>query len=99
MTVPLNKQQLDELQTDLAALEVSLQELLDSTRVGTQPVSLKDNIGRLSRMDEMHNQSILVANRNVIKNRLKQIKISKLRIADSSYGVVPSVMRISRFQD
>jgi len=83
----LDVSQIEELKVDLAALEISIQELLDSTEVGTKPVTLKDNIGRLSRMDEMHNQSILVANRNVLKNRLKQIKIAKLRIEDDAYGI------------
>ena len=83
----LNKTQLEELQVDLAELELSLQELLDNTESGTKPVKLKDNIGRLSRMDEMHNQSILIANRNVLKNRLRQVKIAKLRIEDDLYGI------------
>ena len=87
MTVTLDKEQLQELKVDLAELEVSLQELLDKTEDSSRPVNLKDNIGRLSRMDEMHNQSILVANRNVIRNRLKQVKIAKLRMDDDSYGV------------
>jgi DnaK suppressor protein len=83
----LNVSQVEELKADLAALEVSIQALLDSTEIGTKPVKLKDNIGRLSRMDEMHNQSILVANRNVLMNRLKQIRIAKLRINDDAYGI------------
>jgi len=83
----LTRLQIEELQIDLDELEISIQELLDNTEGGTRPVKLKDNIGRLSRMDEMHNQSILVANRNVLKNRLKQVKIAKLRIEDESYGV------------
>ncbi len=86
MTRPLSKAQIEELQLDLANLEISMQELLDNTEDGTRPVKLKDNIGRLSRMDEMHNQSILVANRNVIKNRLKEVKRAKQRVMDDVYG-------------
>jgi DnaK suppressor protein len=82
----LSDDQLASLTQDLADLEVSLQELLDSTEGGTKPVKLKDNIGRLSRMDEMHNQSILVANRNVCKNRLKEVKRAKQRMLDEIYG-------------
>lgn len=86
MTSTLAGPQLKELQADLLALEVSLQELLDKTEAGTKPVKLKDNIGRLSRMDEMHNQSILVANRNVIRNRLKEVVRAKQRFVDELYG-------------
>ena len=81
------KLQLEELLADLVKLESSIQELLENTESGTKPVKLKDNIGRLSRMDEMHNQSILVANRNVLKNRLKQIALARLRIEDGTYGI------------
>jgi DnaK suppressor protein len=83
---PHSKSQLDELNADLVELEESIQELLNNTEGGTKPVKLKDNIGRLSRMDEMHTQSILVANRNVLKNRLKQIKLAKLRFNEKTYG-------------
>lgn len=86
MTQALSVAQRKELQLDLTDLEDSLQELLDKTEGGTRPVKLKDNIGRLSRMDEMHNQSILVANRNVIKNRLKEVKRAKQRMRDENYG-------------
>jgi DnaK suppressor protein len=82
----LSVEQIEELKVDLSELEVSMQELLDKTEDGTRPVKLKDNAGRLSRMDEMHNQSILVANRNVIKNRLVEVKRAKLRIKDDNYG-------------
>jgi DnaK suppressor protein len=86
VTGNLEEAQLEELKVDLSDLEVSMQTLLDDTVDGTKPVKLKDNIGRLSRMDEMHNQSILVANRNVIKNRLVEVKRARQRIKDDIYG-------------
>ena len=86
MTTALSEEQLEELKVDLSDLEISMQLLLDNTEDGTKPVKLKDNAGRLSRMDEMHNQSILVANRNVIKNRLVEVKRAKRRIEDDTYG-------------
>lgn len=86
MTGTLEEAQLDALKVDLSDLEVSMQTLLDNTEDGTKPVKLKDNIGRLSRMDEMHNQSILVANRNVIKNRLVEVKRARQRMKDDTYG-------------
>lgn len=64
-----------------------LETLLNATEAGSQPVKLKDNQGRLSRMDEMHNQSILNANRTLSANRLKAAKLSKARLAEGLFGV------------
>ena len=86
MADDLNARQLSELKTALENVENDIQELLSSTADGAQPVKLKDNQGRLSRMDEMHNQSILLANRNVAKNRLKSIALAKKRFDDETYG-------------
>ena len=86
MSQPLTPKQLKILEDDLDALEVSLLELLVKTEASSKPVNLKDNVGRLSRMDEMHNQSILLANRAVTKNRLRQIKFAKQRLRDDVYG-------------
>ena len=84
--VELTREQLDHLGLVLRELEADLQGLLSSTEQDAQPVKLKDNQGRLSRMDEMHNQSILVANRNVTSNRLKSVRSAQQRIAKGSYG-------------
>ena len=56
----LNDQQREELIKDLEDLEASLIELLDLTQSKTKPVSLRENIGRLSRMDEMHNNFLRI---------------------------------------
>ena len=82
----LSADQVTELEQDLQNLKTSLDELLTATESGTKPVKLKDNTGRLSRMDEMHNQSILIANRNVTKNRLKQVIAAIARISADTYG-------------
>lgn len=82
----LQPQQLEALQEALDRLKSSLEQLLIDTDGGAQPVKLKDNQGRLSRMDEMHNQSILLANRNLTKNRLIKINEAKRRLLDGSYG-------------
>ena len=82
----LTDAQLAQLRDALLELAQSLEDLLESTESGTRPVKLKDNIGRLSRMDEMHNQSILKANRNVIANRLKRIKVALSRMDGGTYG-------------
>lgn len=78
--------QLAEIRADLGTLKESLEALLTSTEAGTKPVKLKDNQGRLSRMDELHNQSILKANRNVTTNRLKQVNAAIQRLESGIYG-------------
>ena len=79
-----------ELETDLVQLKLDLEELLNITEANAQPVKLKDNAGRLTRMDEMHNQSILLANRNVTKNRLRQVSVAQARIDKEQYGYCSS---------
>lgn len=86
MDEDLSANQFMELESDLQKLKLSLEDLLAATESGTKPVKLKDNAGRLSRMDEMHNQSILVANRNVTKNRLNQVAAAIDRIKNDTYG-------------
>jgi DnaK suppressor protein len=88
--VDITSKQLREMQILLDELKVSLSDLLAKTEVGSQPVKLKDNAGRLTRMDEMHNQSILIANRTVIKNRLIQVGLAQQRMKDGSYGYCTS---------
>lgn len=86
MSDELSDDQVNELARDLQQLELELVELLEATQAGTKPVKLKDNQGRLSRMDELHNQSILVANRNVTENRLKAVRAAQVRLSDASFG-------------
>ena len=82
----LTSEQRQELEADLVTLEEYLAAILESTEAGARPVNLKSNIGRLSRMDEMHNQSILKANRNVITSRLQKTRRALHRIRDGAYG-------------
>lgn len=86
MTDELNHAQRQELEADLHVLRHNLEALLAATESGAKPVQLKDNKGRLTRMDEMHNQSILLANRNVTKNRLRQVIAALARIDEDQYG-------------
>ncbi len=82
----LSASQVQELEADLLQLKKDLKDLLATTESGAKPVTLRDNVGRLSRMDEMHNQSILLANRNLTKNRLKQVIPAIARIGNDTYG-------------
>ncbi|MFT5210591.1 MAG: DnaK suppressor protein [Flavobacterium sp.] len=86
MSDTLSKSQCDDLASDLKLLQEEFESLLSLTESSAQPVKLKDNAGRLSRMDEMHNQSILLANRNLTKRRLKQTLIALEKIKLGSYG-------------
>lgn len=86
MSETLTAAQKTELAADLHALKASLEALLAATADGEKPVQLKDNKGRLTRMDEMHNQSILKANRNVTRNRLQQVLAALRRIEGDGYG-------------
>lgn len=83
----LTPDQLQDLAASLTDLEQALREVLDKTESGTAPVKLKDNVGRLSRMDELHNQSILKANRTVIGNRLKTVQRARVRLDEGDYGL------------
>ena len=78
------------LKASLNRLEQELKELLSLTEAGAKPVMLKENQGRLSRMDELHNQSILVANRTVTRNRLKAVLLEKQRLEVGGYGICTS---------
>ncbi len=82
----LTTEQRAELKADLVVLSGRLNDLLSATADGEKPVQLKDNKGRLTRMDEMHNQSILKANRNVTRNRLQQVRAAISRLEEGSYG-------------
>ena len=86
MTEELTDKQIVELRDDLDKLAAELAQLLDATESGAKPIKLKDNQGRLSRMDELHNQSILKANRNVTSNRLKAVIAAGVRITQGTYG-------------
>lgn len=82
----LTDEQLTALTDSLSVLQQELEALLSATEVGAKPVKLKDNQGRLSRMDELHNQSILMANRNVTQNRLRAVLAAFVRIENGSYS-------------
>ena len=86
MTQALDEATRLEMRQELQALAARLSSLLTNTESAAEQVPLKENASRLSRMDEMHNQSILRANRTVTRNRLIEIKKAFGRIEDGSYG-------------
>ena len=86
MSDELSDTQIAELAEDVQTLQRDLESLLATTESDAEPVKLKDNAGRLSRMDEMHNQSILLANRNVFRNRLSATRAALTRLDNDAYG-------------
>ena len=86
MTQALDEPTRLAMRAALEALAERLSSLLTNTESAAQQVPLKENASRLSRMDEMHNQSILRANRTVTKNRLMAIQKAFARIEDGTYG-------------
>ena len=82
----LNEEQRAELHCDLLALRTNLQQLLENSSNGAQPVSLDEPIGRLSRMDAMQQQSMVQANRRTTQTRLTRIESALRRHASDEYG-------------
>ena len=82
----LAESQTQELGDALVSLEADLVDLLSATEDGAKPVDLRANQGRLSRMDEMHNQSILLANRTLTENRLRETRRAQARYDAGDYG-------------
>ena len=82
----LNEQQFTELHQALLTLRKELQQLLENSSDGAQPVSLDEPIGRLSRMDAMQQQSMVQANRRTTQTRLTRIEAALRRHASGDYG-------------
>lgn len=83
----LNEQQLSELRLALLQQREELRKLLADSSDGSQPVSLEEPIGRLSRMDAMQQQSMVQANRRTAQSRLVRIEAALRRHADNEYGL------------
>lgn len=82
----LSKQQLAELHHVLLELRDDLQQMLENSRGGAQPISLDEPIGRLSRMDALQQQSMVQANRRTTQTRLARIEAALRRHTSNEYG-------------
>jgi DnaK suppressor protein len=83
----LTEQQQTELHQALLDLRMELQQLLENSSDGAQPVSLDEPIGRLSRMDAMQQQSMVQANRRTAQTRLTRIEAALRRHDVDEYGL------------
>jgi DnaK suppressor protein len=79
--------QCHELHQQLLRLRDQLKALLRNSAEQVQPIDLDKPIGRLSRMDEMQQQSMAQANRRATEQRLVQIEAALLRMSRAEYGV------------
>ena len=87
MTVPdLAPEQLEELHRDLLADRLRLEQYLERTKEGAQPVDLGTPIGRLSRMDAMQQQEMTKASRSTHETKLRQIDASLEAYRKGEYG-------------
>lgn len=82
--------EVEELRRELRALRSELAALLSSSREASRPVDLDQPIGRLSRVDAMQQQSMLVANRRAAQVRQQQVEAGLHRVEDGDYGLCVS---------
>ena len=83
----LNDKECEELHQALLSLREELQQLLENSNDGAQPVSLDEPIGRLSRMDAMQQQSMVQANRRTTQTRLTRTESALRRLENDEYGL------------
>lgn len=83
----LTEEQIAGLKEALQKLRDNVEQLLRSTREGTQPVALDEPIGRLTRMDAIQQQKVAAANRRTHDIRLQQVKQALAAIERDQYGL------------
>ena len=77
----LTPEQLEELHQALERDRLRLEEQLQLTKEGSQPVQLGTPIGRLSRMDAIQQQQMTKAGRASLDIKLRQVRASSTRRA------------------
>lgn len=76
-----------ELDSDLHALLAELSKTLAGMRHSGGAVDLDQPIGRLSRVDAMQRQQMIVANRRRVEQRLQQVQAALNRVRCGDYGL------------
>ena len=87
MNDPLTKEQINELHQMLLALKEEIARMLDISSEASKPVDLEEPIGRISRMDAIHVQSIAKANREKLVLRSRQVDASLNDFRNNRYGI------------
>ena len=84
----LNSDQFTELRADLIELRSSLTAAVAAAEGASQPVALdQSSVGRVSRMDAMQVQAMVLASLRGHKLRLQQIEQALRLIEDGEYGL------------
>ena len=86
--IPFTKQELTELREELERQLARLLRSIEASEAALEPVELdQSRVGRLSRMDELQNQSLTrnLHEREVM--RLSLIRNALARMEDGTYGV------------
>lgn len=86
MADELTEQQVQQMVSELRALQVDLTTMLERSKEGSRPVQLDQPIGRLSRMDAIQQQKMLAANRRSTEVRLRQVKAALAAAERGEYG-------------
>jgi DnaK suppressor protein len=82
----LTPEEVEDLRSDLLALDRELRNLLDASDDAAAPVDLDEPIGRVSRIDAIQQQSMVQANRRATQRRLQQVEAALRRLAEDEYG-------------
>ncbi len=84
---PLSKDRLAELRAELEGQLVRLLRSIDASEAALEPVELdQSRVGRLSRMDEIQNQSLTRNLHEREEMRLTLIRNALARMEDGNYG-------------
>lgn len=82
----LTPAEIDELRAALSALRDELEAVLDASRSGAKPVDRDEPIGRLSRMDAIQQQQMIVASRAQQQQRLVAVRQALRAVEDGRHG-------------
>jgi DnaK suppressor protein len=82
----LSPKQQKILQESLVCLREELEKNIESAMENTKPVELDKPIGRLTRIDEIQQQSMAKANRDANRQRLRLVEAALKRISSGDYG-------------
>lgn len=82
----LTQPQQDELRVQLAAMREVLEERLKALVQETQPVSLDQAVGRLTRIDMIQQQQMASGQQQRLETELRQVYTALDRLARNQYG-------------
>ena len=83
----LTREQVAELEADLEALAVELNEVLSISADSVKPVDVNEPIGRVSRIDAIQQQKMAESNRGGAKARLDRVHAALAALRRDDYGV------------